>query len=51
MTRILGLALLERAFGRGGIVAYHGVRASSLLPSTHVTPATFDQHMDFLAGT
>ncbi len=50
MTRIPGLAVLEWAAGRGGIVAYHGVRRTSLLSSTHVTPEAFQAHMEFLAG-
>ena len=45
----LGLALLERALGRGGIIAYHGVRETSLLPSTHVTPLALQSHLEFLA--
>ena len=44
-----GLALLERAFGRGGIVAYHGVREGSLLRSTHITPAAIQVQFEFLA--
>ena len=51
MTLPPGLPLLETVFGRGGIVAYHGVRPTSFLSSTHVTPATFQTHMEFLAGS
>lgn len=43
------LPLLERMFGRGGIVAFHGVRESSLLASTHLTPAALQGHLEFLA--
>ena len=44
-----GLALLERAIGRGGIVAYHGVREGSLLRSTHITPTAIQVQFEFLA--
>ncbi len=51
MTPMRALPLLERTFGRGGIIAYHGVRQSSLLPSTHATPETFEAQVAFLAGS
>jgi peptidoglycan/xylan/chitin deacetylase (PgdA/CDA1 family) len=44
-----GLGLVERTFGRGGIVAYHGVREGALLPSTHITPAAIEAQFEFLA--
>ena len=46
-----GLSLLERVFGRGGIAAYHGIRRTSFLSSTHATPETFQAHMEFLVGS
>jgi peptidoglycan/xylan/chitin deacetylase (PgdA/CDA1 family) len=45
------ISLLEQITGCGGIVAYHGIRDSSLLPSTHVSPHAFQAHMEFLAGS
>jgi peptidoglycan/xylan/chitin deacetylase (PgdA/CDA1 family) len=46
-----GLALLERAFGRGGIVGYHGIREGTLLPSAHITPEGIRRQFEFLAET
>lgn len=51
MTSLPGLPVLERLFGRGGIVAYHGVRESSLLRSTHITPEALRTQLEFLAGS
>ena len=51
MTAPWGLQLLERALGRGGIVAYHDVREGSLLPSTHITPAVLQTHFEFLTAS
>jgi peptidoglycan/xylan/chitin deacetylase (PgdA/CDA1 family) len=51
VIKLPGLRLLELAFGRGGIVAYHGVRESSLLTSTHVTPAALEAQLEFVAGS
>ena len=50
MTLPPGLPLLEWTFGRGGIVAYHGVREGTLLTSTHVTPAALRAQLEFLSG-
>ena len=51
MNGNLGIQILERALGRGGIVAYHDVRESSLLESTHITPHAFDAQLEFLTAS
>ena len=47
----LGIRILERALGRGGIVAYHAVRESSRLRSTHITPAALQSQVEFLSAS
>lgn len=50
LIRVLALPVLERAFGMGGIVAYHGVTQAPFLPSTHVTPGALQSQLEFLAS-
>ena len=50
-ARELGVRILERTLGCGGIVAYHGVREESRLGSTHITPGALRSQLEFLAGS
>jgi peptidoglycan/xylan/chitin deacetylase (PgdA/CDA1 family) len=44
------IALLERALGSGGILAYHGVGPGGFSPGIHVTPDTLRRQLRALAG-
>src|SRR5204863_3825979 len=35
-------------FGRGGVMAYHGIAADPHSHAMHITPRRFRQHMEFL---
>jgi peptidoglycan/xylan/chitin deacetylase (PgdA/CDA1 family) len=43
------LTLLERIFGTGGVIAYHGVTAEPFLESVHVTVQTLATQLAFVA--
>lgn len=44
------VAMLERLFGRGGIVAYHGVGEAPASRVLHVTPARLEEQLALLAA-
>lgn len=43
------IGFLERAFGSGGILAYHGVGPGGFFPGLHVTPETLGRQLEALS--
>jgi len=42
-------SLLERAFGWGGVIAYHGVGEHPGLPVMHVSPSRLETQLEALS--